>query len=67
MQNRRSGFTLEQEAEHLCEGAGVGEWTRTGGGSGAPEPCLRRVLRAGGFAQLCREIVHREAVGAELA
>ena len=36
-QNRRSSFALEQEAEHLGEGAAVWEWIRTLGGSGTPE------------------------------
>ena len=40
-QNRRSSFALEQEAEHLGEGAAVWEWIRTLGGSGTPESCPR--------------------------
>ena len=80
-QNRRSSFALEQEAEHLGEGAAVWEWIRTLGGSGTPESCprwgtawlgapeprLRRALRAYATAERGREIVHGEAVGAELA
>ena len=79
-QNRRSSFALEQEAEHLGEGAAVWEWIRTLGGSGTPESCprwgtawlgapeprLRRALRAYATAERGREIVHGEAVGAEL-
>ena len=79
-QNRRSSFALEQEAEHLGEGATVWEWIRTLGGSGTPESCprwgtawlgapeprLRRALRAYATAERGREIVHGEAVGAEL-
>ena len=60
--------------EHLGVGAGeaLSLWrlcrsrvlARTLGGSGAPEPRPRIWLET--TAQLCREVVHREAVGAEL-
>ena len=58
------GASLGESIWGLCR---VGEWTRTAWGSGAPEPCLRGALCAYATTQLCREIVHREAVGAELA
>ena len=66
-QNRRRGFTLEQEAEHLSEGAGVGVLPRPPGGSDAPESRQRRALRAcSARAERGCEIIHRKAVGAEL-